>query len=98
MTTATSTWPTAAALEEAAQRLADAVTALDELGHFHGLVDDLQNPDPPTPTLEQFGAVSWFIANAEEDIKNLTHHLEPIREACKLAAYTMRTAPSTSTS
>lgn len=90
MTTAIATWPTAAEFTRVAAKLADAFAALDALGNFRELADDLQSPldEAPVPTLDQFAAVSWFLAVAESDLMHMRDELDRIREARRVAAYT----------
>jgi hypothetical protein len=95
MTTATATWPTKAEFEEPVQLLADAFEAIHDIaGRVERLNELLDGPpdEIPAPTLEELGALSWLIAQAEHDVENLGSYLDVIRKAHRQAAFCLRTA------
>jgi hypothetical protein len=87
MTTATATWPTLAEVQDVERQIAAAYTAIEDLGHFRHLVEALNNPGAPYPTLEEFVALSWFVERVETDLEFIQSYLEPIREARRLGSW-----------
>lgn len=91
MTTATAhPWPTVAEIADAARLVADAYTAIDELGNFHFIAEEAEMLDIPGPTREQLAALSWFIECAGTDIEHMTVDISQMREARKRASWRIK--------